>query len=478
MLTDGTYVLQASGGLVLSPLPLREGAESVARAACWHNYVHRIGHHLPLLLVHDLGRMIVEGPPGRLRYDTSALRAAGIRMGGPWDELLTTYLELLQRLSETELCRRGVALTLPDELVAAVLARVFEPILSAMGYEAARSWLHLDLPVEESAFAGTSPADLFADMGGAYEEVALRWAADRGYQVATCADRIDLDTLRLVSLFAGDKSLAGAAATLDLFRVLDDPVAADVIHFSLELLPQVFESQKPKGMQHYSIDGIAGVSRRGAVDQVLPTELAYPDEVFLHKLAENELLYYGHEAERSSERRIHKVLIDASASMRGSRSIFARGLALTLIKRLVGLGEDVELRFFDSRTYEAVRVTGSNFRLPYLLCFRSEKGRNYGRVFRSLCEDVERLGREAGRRSAIYVITHGQCHVSRALIERLVATAWVYGIFVLADDDLDLDYTSLLHRYRKVGRKDLTERSQRRDAALSIVEDAVEEAAL
>ncbi len=474
--TDSAYLSQACGGLALSPLPPRGGSEGLVRAAYWHNLAHRIGHHAPLLLVHDLGRMIVEGPPRRLHHDVEALRLAGVGAMDEWSRLLSSYLEFLKRIAETELCLRGPGLKLSDELVAAIVCRVYEPILLAMGYDAARSWLHLDLPLEQDAYDGLEPAPLFLEHGGPYEEVALRWLADRSYQVSTSAERLDLDTLRLLSLFDGDRSLSGAAATLDIYRVLDDPVAADVIHFSLELLPQVFENRRPKGMQPFSIDGIAGVSRRGALGQLLPAELAYPDEIFLHKLAENELLYYGHEAERTTERRRHKVLVDSSASMRGARTIFARGLALTLVKRLVALGEEVELRFFDSRMHESVRITKTNFRLPYLLCFRSERGRNYTRIFRALSEEVERLRREAGRRSAIYLITHGECHAPRAVVERLVADAWVYGIFVLTQGELDLEYTSLLQRHRKVDGRDLTERTLRRETALAIVEDVVEEA--
>ena len=55
-----------------------------------------------------------------------------------------------------------------------------------------------------------------------------------------------------------------------------------------------------------------------------------------------------------NERRVHQVLVDGSASMRGVREVFARGLALALCKRLALLGEDVSLRFFDSRLYEGV----------------------------------------------------------------------------------------------------------------------------
>jgi hypothetical protein len=474
---EATYVTQAHGGLALSPLPERGGPEGVVRAAIWHNLVHRIGHHLPLLLVHDLGRLIVEGPPRWINHQPEKLAAAGIIRGEPREKLLKTYRALLRRLAETELCRRGPSLGLSDELVAAVVARIYEPILVAMGQEAARAWLALDLPTDTGSYAMEDVTALYAESGGDYEEVALRWIAERGFQIATCAERIDLDTLRLVSLFAGDQSLAGAAAALELYQVLDDPAAADVIHFSLELLPQVFETKRARGIQRFSVDGVAGIGRRGNPDQILPTELAYPDSVFLHKVAENQLLYYGREAERDSERRVHKVMVDASGSMRGARAIFARGLALTLVKKLVLLGEEVELRFFDSRLHESVRITEKNFRLPYLLCFRSERGRNYGRVFKSLSDELERLRRTAGRQAAVYFITHGQCHLPKPLVERLSDFAWLYGIYVLPEGDLDLDYVSLLARHRVVGRGDLAERGTRRQAALSIVEDVVEEVA-
>ena len=44
------------------------------------------------------------------------------------------------------------------------------------------------------------------------------------------------------------------------------------------------------------------------------------------------------------------------------------------------------MRFFDARLHDLLRVTrsGANYATPYLLCFRSDRGRNYARVFRQL----------------------------------------------------------------------------------------------
>jgi hypothetical protein len=79
--------------------------------------------------------------------------------------------------------------------------------------------------------------------------------------------------------------------------------------------------------------------------------------------------------------------------MRGKRQVFARGLALTLVKKLGLEGDEVWLRFFDSRLHEVVKARAGGFPVPYLLSFRSERGRNYGKVFRQLLLELTRLRR-------------------------------------------------------------------------------------
>jgi len=84
--------------------------------------------------------------------------------------------------------------------------------------------------------------------------------------------------------------------------------------------------------------------------------------------------------------------------MRGERQVFARGLALTLAKKLALQGDEVWVRFFDSRLYDVVKMSRSgSISVPYLLCFRSERGRNYGKVFRQLLLELTRLRQDQRR---------------------------------------------------------------------------------
>ena len=42
--------------------------------------------------------------------------------------------------------------------------------------------------------------------------------------------------------------------------------------------------------------------------------------------------------------------------MRGQRQVFARGLALALIKKLTLEGDEIWVRFFDSRLHETIKI--------------------------------------------------------------------------------------------------------------------------
>jgi hypothetical protein len=140
------------------------------------------------------------------------------------------------------------------------------------------------------------------------------------------------------------------------------------------------------------------------------------------------------------------VLVDGSASMRGVREVFARGLALALCKRLALLGEDVVLRFFDSRLYEGVRVSGTgSAEVPYALQFRAERGRNYARVIRQLNAELGQPRRREGQ-PLVYLLTHGECQLPPDDVQQLSARAPIYGVYILPSGPLSLPYLDSLHR--------------------------------
>jgi hypothetical protein len=138
----------------------------------------------------------------------------------------------------------------------------------------------------------------------------------------------------------------------------------------------------------------------------------------------------------------------------------------------------VWFRFFDSRLYDRLDI-GRHARreLPRLLSFRSERGRNYARVFADLSAEVSRLRFEEGRDVAVTFITHAECHIPRATVETLARDASLYGVFVLPSRPLTLDYLPLLHRHQIVTPETLARAGAGRRRALDIVDDVSRTAA-
>ena len=235
-------------------------------------------------------------------------------------------------------------------------------------------------------------------------------------------------------------------------------------------MPSLLETRRRGSPQAFAVDGYASLERRGPLDALLSSELAHDPDVFAVKTLSDELLFYGHERPRDERRQVHGILIDGSASMRGAREVFARGFAIALAKKLSLMGRVVWLRFFDSRMHRLVPAAGlGGVDLPYLLCFRSERGRHYARAFDDLVHELEV---EDTQDLSLTILTHGQCHIPRSTVARLACLASLYSVFILPPPEMALDYLPLLHGHRLVTAEALARPSDSRRTALALV-DAV-----
>ena len=156
-------------------------------------------------------------------------------------------------------------------------------------------------------------------------------------------------------------------------------------------------------------------------------------------------------------------------------------MALTLAKKLLLRGDDVFLRFFDSRLYEvqqarARRRGKTELDVPYVLSFKGEHGRNYAKVFAMLAAELGRTRRREKKSIVLYLLTHAECHVPIETIERLREEATLYGVFMLpSSGELDLEYLPRLHTVQIVSESALGQRDARAARALDIVDDAAKE---
>jgi hypothetical protein len=468
---DSAVVSRELGGLVFSRVTT-ENPMVMVRVAHWHNLLDGLGLGLPFFLVHDLGLLLTQ-PLAQLtfaRRDKSWKTVAArpeCKVDAALEKLSVGYGELLADLARSELAQKASTSGLQDELLAAVIVKIVEPVQSAV----ARKGHNRKLPLTVTTYDGLEPAQHATTATVEDARGVLAAVVDARTRLRVCLEEVDLDTLKLLEMFKGEAGVGdGAADLLDLYRALATPSVHDIANFSLDLLPSVLETKKASGVQTFSIDGYASVETRGNLDNVLPTELAFDDELFDRRYADNELFYYGREKQDTQRERLHYLLVDSSASMRGLRTVFARGLALALAKKMTLRGESVWLRFFDSRLYERQELTSSKMKIPYLLCFRSERGRNTTRVFLELDRELQRLQRESPKEVVVTVITHGRCHADVKIVEGLRNKATLSGVFVTTQsDEVQLDWLEKLHAHHVVAPDVLGDKSARKGEALKIL---------
>jgi hypothetical protein len=289
--------------------------------------------------------------------------------------------------------------------------------------------------------------------------------------VLTVIDALDLDTLRLFGMLGGDASI-GALAQVDLLSVLGSPEANDVVDFSLEILPSVLEAKARAGASTHAAHGYAGLSRKGSIDGLVLTELAWDEPEMLRRIADDEVLYYAREHAQEQARRVHYLLIDASASMRGERTTFARGMALAAAKKLSLAGEDVVFRFFDARLYEPRAARAGRLPTAYLLGFRGERGRNPARVFADLRALLELSAGRDPRQPVVHLFTHAALYVPRDTMAQVTKLAKVAAVFMLpSGGELHLDYLDLLDAHWVVDHASLASRRARAAEARRILDD-------
>ena len=459
------------GGLLLSFV--RAGSSMlVLRAVRWWRDLARLGVHLPLFAVHDLG-LLYAAPRERVEMAPRPGADAAVARIPKLERLVAGYRTLILEVAESPAASTARSMRLGDDLVVVVLAR----LLSTIARDATeRSPWPTTLPLELELVRDLDaqlPA-LFAASARLHEQEFLEAFAASRLRVLTLADATDLDTLRLLGMLGGDAAAAGALAHVDLLAALSSPAANDIVAFSLELLPSVLETRRIHAPGTHATHGYGGVGREGSIDSMVLTELAWEDEELARRMLEGELLFYSREQAPQDSRRVHQVVVDASASMRGDREIFARGLAIALGKKLQLGGEDVSMRFFDSRLYDEPRPRGrASLPAAWLLGFKGERGRNPARIFAQLATEVALLRERDVRDPVIHLITHAALHVPRPLVQEVRRQAHLFAVFILPSGGvLDLEWLDLLEGYAVVDHATLQQKGARAAAAAKIVGDA------
>lgn len=467
--------LRAFGSIALSCAGANESALGM-RALTWYNTLIGLGVRVPFVIAHDLGAALT-GTHGDIAPPRESPQPLPLGTS-PQDAmtLLNGWAETLLAVSQTEIAAQLSKSRISDSVLVTLLVRALSPVVDR--WRAPLTLATVPINADTLTRAQLLLPQVWAAVDRRSEFDFLRHIEQHRLHLLLGIEQIDLDTVELLGL-VGHEGAMPETELVDLLSVFSSPEANDIVNFSLDILPSVLETRRGGGQQVFSVDGYSGVMPNGSMDSLVLTEMAYDDDLFEQRFVDNELLYYTHEAQDRPPPRAFQILVDASASMRGERSVFARGLAIALAKRMSLLGFETVVRFFDSRLYEPQRLkrgrsglhgTGS-LHVAGILAFKSERGRNYSRVFSQLAAELERARERAA--ITVYVITHAECHVPIELVRRVRESAEVCGVFMLPSrGTLELDYLPLLTLHEVVTDTALKNRGERATRALSIVETA------
>ncbi len=444
----------------------------------------RLGVAVPLVVAHDVALVLASGRDQRL---IGTRRGAESTLAGrpAAATIHARYVAAIQALDDDPAVEQIRKLRPSDDMVVVLLVR----LLGGQGLGAGTNLTEVPDPHEVERFLPTAFDRLSLD----HELAHLSRFVERLPRVFVLLDTIDLDTLQLLTVYgqrgidprSNVNAIAGLAQ-VELLSALTSLQANDVVNFSLELLPSVLETTRRSAPGTYATGGYQGLTRRGSLDSLVLTELAWDDDELARRLLDDEVLFHARERAEDEAPRIHLVLVDASASMRGDRTTFARGVAIALSKRLELEGEEVRIRFFDSRLYEATAASRGRGRkssplalcLPHVLSFRGERGRSPERVLRQLISELDVLRSRDKRSPVVHLITSAAFYAPRPLIAEVRARGSLFGVFITprpeTEDEaeappLDLDWLDLLDGHFTVDQDILGRRADRSKKAKEIV---------
>ena len=173
---------------------ITENPMVLVRAAHWHNLLDGLGLGLPFFLVHDLGLLLTQ-PLSQIslqRRDKSlklAVERGALKIDPIWERVIQGYGELLVDLARSELVQKASSAGLQDELLAAVLAKVVEPVQTAV----VRKGHNRKLPLTVQTWDGLEPAHHLTPAIADEIKNILTTIVDARTRIRVCLEEIDLD---------------------------------------------------------------------------------------------------------------------------------------------------------------------------------------------------------------------------------------------------------------------------------------------
>jgi uncharacterized protein with von Willebrand factor type A (vWA) domain len=211
----------------------------------------------------------------------------------------------------------------------------------------------------------------------------------------------------------GGKSAGKQPGTIEFLADLADAIMKQKVDIKVielagkiaDFMPRFTKMKKQKD-EHG--DELAGYRLTKKLEKALPRELAMPDEIFYYKLASSGFL--SRERQTIKEGAFY-VLIDKSGSMAGEKTVWARAVALVLLKLAREKKRRFFMRFFDYDVYDLLSDDNFQQLLTAILTVESNGGTSIDTALRTALKDLTEH-KLIEQTNTIIIITDGEDEVT------------------------------------------------------------------
>jgi uncharacterized protein with von Willebrand factor type A (vWA) domain len=213
---------------------------------------------------------------------------------------------------------------------------------------------------------------------------------------------------RLVGKHAGKQP-----GTIEFLADLADDIRKQIVDVKIielagkitDFMPRFTKIKKQKD-EHG--DELAGYRLTKKLEKALPRELAMPDEIFFYKLASSGFLSREKQTVKEGA---YYILIDKSGSMTGEKTVWARAVALALLKLAREKKRRFFMRFFDYNVYDLLDDADFQKLLTAILTVESNGGTSIDTALRTALKDLAEH-KLIEQTNTVVIITDGEDKVT------------------------------------------------------------------
>jgi len=220
-------------------------------------------------------------------------------------------------------------------------------------------------------------------------------------------------TMHDIKRLVGGKQAGKEPGTISFLADLADAIRKQKVDVKIielagkiaDFMPRFTKIKKQKD-EHG--DELAGYRLTKKLEKALPRELAMPDEIFYYKLASSGFLSREKQAVKEGA---YYVVIDKSGSMAGEKTIWARAVALALLKLAREKKRRFFMRFFDYDVYDLLSDDNFQQLLTTILTVQSDGGTSIDSALRTALRDLTEK-KLTEYTNTIIIITDGEDEVT------------------------------------------------------------------